>query len=138
MNNDEYDPRLIIGIDLHGTIDKDPDYFRSFLKKCLNLNIIVYIISGPPIFQIKKELDILEFYINKHYNKIISVVDFLKTHDVKMWQDEKGNWWTDENIWWSSKAHICRTFNVDIMIDDKKEYKKYFNQWMKTKFVLWR
>ena len=127
-----------LGIDLHGTIDSDPELFLKFLTYCTKyLNINVYIISGPPTEQIKKELSALNLYHIQHYKHIISVVDFIKDQNIKMTQDKNGNWWTDHRIWWSTKAQICTVFNIDVLVDDKIEYKEYFTKWMKCKFILW-
>jgi len=53
-----------------------------------------------------------------------------------MWQDERGNWWTDEDIWWSSKGKICKRESIDVLIDDKVDYFNNFYSDNKTKFIL--
>jgi len=127
---------VILGIDLHGVIDDDVKYFRSMLRNTILFQKI-YIISGPPVVDIEKELDKHGLYQDLHYNEIFSVIDFLKEKGVKMWTDINGQWWASEEDWWSSKAEICEKYNVDIMIDDKERYQRYFKN-IKTKFLLYK
>ena len=127
---------MILGIDLHGVIDHDIKYFKSMLKNTMPFQKI-YIISGPPKADIEEELSRHGLYLGLHFNKVLSIVDFLKERGIKMWTDINGQWWASEEDWWSSKAEICEKYNVDIMIDDKERYQKYFKS-KKTKFLLYK
>lgn len=117
-----------VAIDLHGTIDKYPESFSRIIENFNSDKDEVYILSGPPKKQIKKELKQLKrkYYkkIKKNIKGIISVVDWLKTQDVEMWQDEKGDWWTSEENWWSSKGKICKEYSIELVFDDKEKYKE--------------
>jgi len=126
-----------IGIDLHGVIDSDVEWFKDILEAIhLRTFIIVHIISGPSTEEIKAELDKLGFKEGIHYEGISSVVDYLKGMEVKMWKDYKDTWWADDDAWWGAKAAICEKLDIDIMIDDKGGYKEAFSK-IKTKFVLY-
>jgi len=130
---------MILGIDLHGVIDSDIKSFKPFLKDIRldeKYRVKIYIISGPPAADIEKELNKHGLFQGLHFNKVFSVVDFLKEKGVKMWTDERGRWWASEEDWWSSKAGICEKHGVDIMIDDKERYQQYFRH-KKTKFLLY-
>ncbi len=138
-----------IAFDVHGTLDRDADgmlmdILNAFLepKKVIGMDgkekgplDEVFIISGPPIEQVKAEL--ISLGINPAMVRviIISVVDWLKENRVPMWQDEKGDWWCDDYNWWSSKGKICAEYKIDMIFDDKIQYKKYMPE--TTKFVLW-
>lgn len=131
---------MILGIDLHGVIDNDLKSFKPMLKG-LRLDekykVRIYIISGPPKIDIREELiNKHNLYQGIHFDRILSVVDFLKGEGVRMWTDERGRWWSSDGDWWSSKAKICERYNVDIMIDDRKEFQQYFKG-KKTKFLLY-
>ncbi len=117
----------IIGIDLHKTIDSNPELFQKFCMLRRLEHKLIYIISGPPEIQVENSLYELYFKFNIHYDRIISVVDWLKAQDTKMWQNDIGNWYADEKIWWSSKAAICYQYGVDYLIDDKEQYYEYFD-----------
>ncbi len=123
-----------IAFDVHGTLDHDADgLLMGILNGCIKDKDDVYIISGPPIDQIVKELTSLE--IDTAYITIISVVDWLKKNDVYMWQDDKGDWWCDDDDWWSSKGKICAEYGITMMFDDKIKYKRSMPE--TTKFILW-
>jgi len=124
-----------IAFDVHGTLDRDADSLLiDILNGCIKNKNSVYIISGPPVGQIVKEITSLG--INAAYITIVSVVDWLKKNGVPMWQDKKDGWWCDEHNWWSSKGKICAEHKIDMMFDDKIQYKKYMPE--TTKFVLWQ
>lgn len=126
-----------IGIDLHGVIDNDVEWSKEILEALhLKTFITVHIISGPSTEEIKTELDKLSFEQGLHYESISSVVDYLKHKDVDMWLDKKNTWWADDEDWWGAKAAICDKLNIDIMIDDREGYQKYFKK-IRTKFMLY-
>jgi hypothetical protein len=116
-----------VGIDLHGVIDKEPEKMKMIMRSLMVMNIPVHIISGPPESQIFKELEKLGLAQGYHFHWAHSVVDTLKRAGVKMWQDENGNWWADEESWWDSKARICRDSEIDMLIDDSPKYKPAFD-----------
>ena len=88
-----------------------------------NHNIII--VSGPPLKQIQDELTKHGYYQDQHYKSIISVVDWIKEQGIKMHLNEKGSWYCEDEIWWSSKARICMENNIKMLFDDKLEYEKY-------------
>lgn len=124
----------IIGIDLHGVLNKNPHIMAPLLAEICRSSIVT-VISGPPAEEIKKELDLLGYKNGIHYNDIISVVDFIKSKGVEMQQDKRGHWRCDEPTWWSSKAEICDKYSVDILFDDSEKYKPHF-VYGNTKFIL--
>lgn len=122
--------------DIHGTIAKDPEIFKPMMEAFLKCGIHVYVISGPPAGIILKELDKLGYECNKHYHTIHSVVDYIKNHTgTIMTQDEKGNWWCDEEIWWHSKGWICNKYSIDMIVDNDIRYKDNMPSF--TTFVHW-
>ncbi len=113
-----------IAFDFHGVLEKYPSKFRPFLASLRIINTIT-ILSGPTYKQIEKELTSKGYQLHKHYDEIISVVDWLKSKNVKMNQHENGNWYCEDEIWWASKAKICEEYGIEMLFDDKLEYKKY-------------
>ena len=128
---------LKIGIDLHGVIDSNVYKFKSFILACKDVGMTVYIISGPNVEFIKKELQDHKIVRGPHYDGVFSVVDHIQEKGCEMWYDEKGRPWASEEDWWCSKAEICEKLGIDIMIDDSEKYQPYFEN-IKTKFVLYR
>jgi hypothetical protein len=127
-----------IGVDLHGVLDWDTEYFKKIMRFVILSGNEVFVISGPPTSELKTELDNLGFIQGDHYTEIISIVDYLKSQNVEMWQDNKGSWWSDEESWWSSKAKICEERSILFMIDNTPKYKPYFDKIGKTGFILWK
>ena len=84
---------------------------------------------------VRKELAKLEYEEGVHYDRIISVVDWLLTQDINMWTDHKNTWWCDDEDWWSAKAKICEEEDIAVVVDDCDEFKPYFDL-TKTTFIL--
>jgi hypothetical protein len=126
-----------LGIDLHGVIDSDVYKFKNYLLASRDIGTIVYIISGPHVEFIKKELSEYRIWDDQHYNEVFSVVDHLREMGVPMWEDSKGRPWASEEDWWKSKAEICEMHEIDIMIDDSEKYQPYFN-FIPTQFILYK
>ena len=121
------DSVLKVGIDLHGVLTEYPNEMKMILRALRKMGVIVSIVSGPKYNEIERELKDLGFEFGKHYVHINSVVDFLITSGVKMWQDENEDWWASDEEWWSSKAMICKRYGIDVLIDDSPRYKPAFN-----------
>lgn len=122
-----------IAFDFHGVLESYPDKFKPLLKSLRSGNEVI-ILSGPPYDQIKGELSAAGYYLFEHYDEIISVVDWIKSKNIKMKQHQDGSWYCSDGIWWSSKALICEQFNIEILFDDKIEYDNYINE-EKTLFM---
>ena len=112
-----------IGFDLHGILTDFPHVFRPLLKGLVEAGIKVYILSGPPEEQIKRELLELGYLRGVHYEHALSVINYLQDfQDVKTWQDENGNWWADDTDWWNAKGNIARSYRLDLVVDDSPQY----------------
>jgi len=128
-----------IGVDLHGVIDDNVDLFKIISAMLLFGdigNVKIYVISGPPKNEVLEELNKLRIYQGVHYTDVYTIVDFLKEQDVKMWLDYKNTWWASDKDWWGAKAKISEQLDIDLMIDNTKNYKKYFKE-INIKFVLY-
>jgi len=126
-----------VAFDIHGTLDNDEDgMLRGILDGFLEpqwKGVKVFIVSGPPVEQIKKELEALE--IDYTDITIISVVDYLKRKGYYMWNTPKG-WFAHPKVWWMSKGLICKEYDIGMIFDDLIQYKEYMPE--TTKFVLWQ
>jgi len=124
-----------IGIDLHGVMNTNAKLFRVITRKMVLQNKAVCIVSGPPRKDIEAELEEYGFKEGINYHCVYSLVDYLKEKGVNMRLDRKNTWWASDEDWWSAKAEICKKLELDIMIDDKEGYSKYFND-IDTQFFL--
>jgi hypothetical protein len=120
-----------LGLDYHGVIDRYPELFGTLSRIVMASGGQVYIVTGhraTPEFALSlKQLGI-------EYTGILSVVDFNQRHGVEIKYDEDGNPWIDEEIWNSTKADLCKRYDIDLHVDDSEVYGKYFTG--RTKYLL--
>jgi hypothetical protein len=126
---------MIYGIDLHGVADSYPGILRPLMEGFLGCGNEVIVISGPPEVEVEAALRKLGYRRYVNYSKIVSVVDYLKSKGVEMWQDKRKRWWCEDESWWSSKAEICAEHKVDVLLDDSPQYEPYFKD-SHTRFIL--
>jgi hypothetical protein len=113
--------------DLHGTIDERPEDYKTLFKEIREEGNKVWIISGPPTPQVIEELKNLGLEHGIHYDEAIGVVSHLlhKKHTpTKIAED--GSYFFEEEAWWSSKADICRDYNISSLVDNEIKYASYF------------
>jgi hypothetical protein len=123
-----------VGIDFHGVLDIYKNLFKTILpliRKAGDLEI--HIITGPPLIEAMSEVKSTGYVKGKHFDFLHTVVEYLDVTGHKIWQDDKGNWWAKDDDWWSTKANICKYYNIDFMLDDSEKYAPYFVG--KTKFI---
>ena len=124
-----------IGIDLHGVIESFPEVFKPLMILARKRGCEIIVITGPPLVKAMVEVNAAGYASGVHFDRVISVVDWLKENGASMTEDDNGNWWTEDVLWWQSKSKICIQENIDVMIDDSPEYGEYF-EFADTKFVL--
>lgn len=124
-----------IGIDFHGVIDKDPEFFKLFTERLVNSCIEVHIITGAQDTpKIRKQLD--DWGIK--YHEFFSITDDLlnKGHEYIIHDTIEGTYWFDEHVWDKSKADYCYARYIDLHIDDTETYGEYFEK--QNHFLLWQ
>ncbi len=114
-----------IGLDLHGVINKDPNFFSNLSIMLMNRGNEVYIITG------EEDSEKLRNEINKYnikYTDVFSVTTYRKEagYKVSYLNGDKTQPMMDEMVWNTSKAVICFENKIDIMIDDSLIYCQYF------------
>lgn len=108
-----------IGLDIHGTIDRYPIYFREFSELAVKAGHEVHIITGQPWVQVGKKCR--DWYHIK-YSHHFSIVDHHKKLGTKMWQDEKKTWWMEAEDWNRSKGDYIHRVGIGLHFDDNWEY----------------
>jgi hypothetical protein len=120
-----------LGLDYHGVIDKYPEHFGPLSRIIMASGGQVYIITGhraTPEFALSLE------QLGIEYTEVLSVVDFNQRNGVYVRFDENGNPWIDEELWNSTKADLCKRYDIDLHVDDSEIYGKYFTG--KTRYLL--
>jgi len=120
-----------IGIDFHGVIDKNPEFY-SLISKCLiNSNHEVHIITGRENDEkLRNELSIAGIV----YHTIFSITSTYKDLDwVEFRRDNIGDPWMKQGTWDKAKAKYCEEYDIDCHIDDSEVYGQYFTG--RTKYI---
>ncbi len=113
---------LKIGLDFHGVIDKNPQYFSDFTAEALRRGHEVHIITGGPENIICAELK--KYKIS--YSKIFAIMDCYQNCKELIYMNN-GQVRIDEDVWNRAKAEYCRKEAIDFHIDDSEVYAKWFS-----------
>lgn len=120
MNNCQ--SHLKVGLDYHGVINSNPEYFRSFCIELLHRGHEVHVLSGGPE-------DKVDWYLNQlniPYTQLFTIMDCYKMLGL-MTVKPDGKWHIDEHLWNTAKAKYCRINQISVQIDDSEIYGKYFS-----------
>ena len=122
-----------LGLDVHGVIDKDPEFFSNLSEVMFTQGHEVFIITGR-----EKTPDFVE-EIKKYkiwYTDILSITTYQKIlgTPVSYLDDRKSQPIMDPEIWNPTKAALCATAGIDIIIDDSLIYGRYFQD-IKTQYL---
>ena len=113
--------KIKIGLDFHGVISNDPDFFSGLSKLAIDKGHEIHIISGGIN---KEEQEILRKHKVKH-TQIFSMVHYFDgLGEVTYFND--GTFQVDDELWNKVKAEYCQEYGIDIMIDDSPRYGKHF------------
>lgn len=127
INKAIYKPKrqLKIGLDIHGCIDYDPEFFSELSRTLIALGHEVHITTGSFITdKIKEELR----GYGMEWTHLWSISDYYKNKPgIELWLDEKGRPWVDDELWNMAKGDYAKSQNLDLCIDDTEVYKKYFS-----------
>lgn len=118
-----------VGLDIHGVIDADPEFFLKFANDITSDGGKVFIITGHPINEdLIHELEVLGFH-KKMYYKILSIQDHLDAFNVHVeGLDKYGRNHYDDHEWDVCKAYFCDNYDIDVHIDDTFRYFKHFKE----------
>jgi hypothetical protein len=114
-----------VGIDIHGVIDKDPEFFSALTKKLSVKGHEIHILTG-------RELDdelvdrLCGFDIS--YNQIFSITSYHKSINtpMKFKNGDPTQPLISDLRWDSTKAKYAQNNRLDFHIDDSPIYGKYF------------
>jgi len=121
--------KIKIGLDFHGVLATNPQYFSAFCHKVIDRGWELHIITGGP------RKDVLKYLKDNAiaYSKIYTILDECdKLGLVEYFAD--GSFYVNEAIWNKAKAEYCRKNSISFHIDDSAEYSPYFS----TPFCLYK
>jgi len=128
-----------LGLDLHGVIDKDPEFFSELAQHMIPRGHEIYVVTGREDTEdLHDELKAcgMEGVAHKNYTRILSITNYQKKlgTPISYLDDRKSQPIMDPAIWNPTKAALCATAGIDIMVDDSSIYGKYFLD-VKTQYL---
>jgi len=111
-----------IAIDIHGVINKDPEFFKR-LSEIINKikGVELHIVTGSELYEVKDKLKDWGII----YDKFFSIVGYHKSIDTPITYNSKGQVYLDDYLWDKTKGDYCKAMGIDIIIDDTLRYAKY-------------
>lgn len=95
---------------------------------------VIYILSGPPEVVIREELEQLGYQEGIHYDYLFSMIDQASEDGHEVWEKPEGQYWCDDDVWWTLKGKCCVEHSIGVLIDDSPEYEEHLPEF--TKFLL--
>jgi hypothetical protein len=130
--------KINLGLDIHGTLDHNPDLFMKLITelKFLGYNVIVHIITGKAYSQeIGDKLICMHPEHKKWWDKYFSVQTYLLTYGYEHAMDKRTKRPIfNEETWNITKAIYCFQEKIDLHIDNEMKYLEH----MQTHFILYR
>lgn len=112
-----------VGIDLHGTIDSNPEFFSKFIKVLKKEhNAEIHVTTGVTADVAIEKLEEMGI----EYDCIFSITDYHKSIGTEITYDENGEPWIDEELWNRTKGDYCLRELIVFHIDDTEAYGKHF------------
>lgn len=118
-----YPDEYKLGLDVHGVLDADPEFFAEITKAVVDKGCEVHVLTGskdtPKLHEELKALGI-------SYTHVFSVASFHEQAGTKMWYTSPNDPWMEEDAWNRTKGDYCKEHKINLMIDDSDRYGKYF------------
>ena len=124
-----------LGLDVHGVIDEDPIFFSELSMTMRERSAKTLIVTGREVGEeLKEELD----YYKIVYDDILSITTYQKClgTPVSYLDDRKSQPIMDPEIWNPTKAALCASAGIHIMVDDSPIYGKFFSD-VKTQYIMY-
>lgn len=113
-----------LAIDIHGVLDKAPEFFYLISKLLIENNDEVHILTGRRVSDGALD-EIKELGIS--YTHFFSISDHHENSGTVINNDKDGNPWMDDETWDRTKGDYCKQHQIDLCIDDTERYGNYFD-----------
>lgn len=110
-----------IGIDYHGVISSDPEFFKKFTAAALKKNHSIVVLSGASVQDVKAYLEAHQI----SFSSVYSLLDDFKNRGLVQFYED-GSFFVNNDIWNRAKAKFCFENKIDVHIDDSMLYGAYF------------
>lgn len=130
-----------LGLDLHGVIDAAPKFFSAMSKQLRDAGHEVHIVTGhdhnEELHNELKECG-MEGVHHRYYDGILSITSYQRAlgTPISYLDNRKSQPMMDPKIWNPTKAMLCATAGINIMIDDSTLYEPFFRD-IKTQYIIY-
>lgn len=127
--------KIKVGLDVHGVIDTDPIFFSELSQTITERGGSVLIVTGR-----EKDEELLEelSYYMMHYDDILSITSYQKAlgTPVTYMDNRKSQPVMEPTVWNPTKAALCASAGIHLMIDDSALYETFFRD-IKTQYIIY-
>ncbi len=120
------------GFDVHGVIDKNPEFFGEFTKMLVAAGHEVHVITGARLRQVEPILKAAGVAYT-HFFSIVENEEKKGLHPID-WDATGEHPYMDRNVWNIAKADYCKEQGIHLHIDDTPHYGDHFS----TPFLTYR
>ncbi len=118
--------KIRIGLDLHGVIDRNPQFFVGLARLIRQCGGEIHIITGSPFSEGEGEL--LSYNGGaKWWDYYFSVDDYLFEKNIPHEVDGRGGRIYSGDAWNRAKGMYCAERGIDLHIDDSEMYQEFFS-----------
>ncbi|MBQ9034383.1 MAG: hypothetical protein IJ099_00275 [Alphaproteobacteria bacterium] len=110
-----------IGIDFHGVIHREPEFFKRFVEFAVAKGYEIYIVSGGPRQTI---IDFLAAH-KIPYHHLWCIIDQPEINENTTFCAD-GSFRVNDMLWDKAKGEYCQNEGINLHIDDSVVYGKYF------------
>ena len=121
-----------LGLDFHGVITDNNNFFKLLASTIMATGGEVHIITGARYDTFERQCKELDVYVP--YTNFFSISDYHIDIGTPVDLTDTGFPKMDTMIWDKTKANYCREHGIDLMIDDSPHYGKHFT----TPYMLYR
>ena len=124
-----------LGLDIHGVIDEDPIFFSDLSQTVRGRGGQVFIITGrEDCHDLRQELSDCGML----YDGILSITSHQKMlgTPVTYLDDRKSQPIMAPDVWNPTKAALCASAGIHVMIDDSALYETFFRD-IKTQYIIY-
>lgn len=111
-----------IGIDIHGTADLFPDFFRELCRLFVEAGHEVHIVTGRRRKEIEPEVQAMGLC----YTHFFSMTDWHEHIKTPMTYGPWNNPWMDEETWNRTKGDYARKVGLDMMFENSDDFARHF------------
>jgi len=127
--------KVRVGLDIHGVIDTDPVFFSDLSQVIMGRGGEIYVITGrEDCHELRQELSDCGML----YDGILSITSYQKAlgTPVTYLDDRKSQPIMAPEVWNPTKAALCASARIDVMIDDSALYETFFRD-IKTQYIVY-